>query len=74
MGPKRCRSSATQDVQFGGEREISQTAEPATTANARIGPAILDGALPPDRALSFEESACAPVRAWLSFGRSAEER
>jgi len=35
--------------------------------NARIGPAILDGALPPGMALTFQESACAPVGAWLSF-------
>ena len=34
--------------------------------NARPGPAILDGAFPPDLALSFEKSACALVRAWLT--------
>jgi hypothetical protein len=33
----------------------SQTAEPVTTANARIGPAILDGASPFDRAFSFQK-------------------
>jgi hypothetical protein len=33
----------------------------------RIGPAILDGALPFDRALSSRKTACARVRAWLTF-------
>ena len=41
-------------------------AEPVTTANARIEPAILDGACPPAPALSFAKSACAFVRAWLT--------
>jgi len=35
--------------------------------NAESGPAALDGALPPGMALTFQESACALVRAWLSF-------
>ena len=34
--------------------------------NARIGPAIPDGASPFDRALSSRKTACAPVRAWLT--------
>ena len=34
-------------------------AEPVTTANARIGPAILDGALPFAPAASSEKTACA---------------
>ncbi len=41
-------------------------AEPVTTANARIGPAIPDGAIAPGMALSFQETAGALVRAWLT--------
>ena len=41
-------------------------AEPVTTANARIGPAILVGAIPFELALSFEKAAWARVRAWLT--------
>ena len=29
--------------------------------------AVIDHSQPPNQALSFEKSACAPVRAWLSF-------
>ncbi|MBI4625746.1 MAG: hypothetical protein HY736_21315 [Verrucomicrobia bacterium] len=39
---------------------------PVTTANARIGPAILDGAFPFDRAFSSRKTAGARVRAWLT--------
>jgi hypothetical protein len=34
--------------------------------NARIGPAILDGAFPFDGAFSSRRTACALVRAWLT--------
>ena len=41
-------------------------AEQVTTANARIGPSILDGASPFDRRFSSEKAAGALVRAWLT--------
>ena len=42
-------------------------AQQVTTANARIGPAIPDGASAFGRAFSSRKTACARVRAWLSF-------
>ena len=44
----------------------SQSPNQSLQHNARIGPAILDGPFPPDGALSFANSACALLRAWLT--------
>jgi hypothetical protein len=65
-GQEDFRSRRSRGFHLGGERKFSQTAEPVTTANAWIGPAILDGASPPHRAVSFEKSVCALVRARLT--------
>jgi hypothetical protein len=67
MGAKRFPDSEPHGFRLGGELEFSQTAEPVTTANARTGPAILDGAIAPGMALSFQRAACAFGRAWLTF-------
>ena len=76
MGSERFPDSEAHGFRLCGEREFSQTAEPVTTANARIGPAILGGALAPGMALSFQKTACALVRAWLTsdVGRKSRLR
>ncbi len=45
---------------------VKNRAEPVTTANARTGPAILDGASPIAPAFSSRKTACALVRARLT--------
>ena len=71
--PPNVRDSSRDKIPIHHRRGRSlPIAEPVTTANARIGPAILDGASPPNRASSFEKSTCALVRARLTSEVSAK--